>query len=82
MCHCVVGSFYHKVSQAPALISQGKCSECSLLHLSCLEPYLKENNSNAVFLFVVIGVLVRALMRFGCFERGVLLFFMKIQVEF
>lgn len=56
VCHCAVGSFYHKVSQAPALISQGKCSECFLLHPSCVELYLKENSSSAMFLFVVIGV--------------------------
>lgn len=60
---------------APALISQGLHAECSLLHFSCVELYLNENNSSAVFLFVVSVALVRALMSFGSFERGVLLSF-------
>lgn len=55
---------------APALISQGLHAECSLLHFSCAELYLNENNSSAVFLFVVSVALVCALMSFGSFERG------------
>lgn len=60
---------------APALISQGLHAECSLLHFSCAELYLNENNSSAVFLFVVSVALVRALMSFTSFEKGVLLSF-------
>lgn len=63
---------------APALINQGKYSECSVLHFSSVKLYMEENNSSVVFLFVAIVALVRALICFGSFERGVLLFFMRI----